>query len=369
MSAKTINQMKKIIPLLLLLFQCLTIQAVSVVFRFDDYQLVSDSIQDRLLKTFNKYDIPISLAIIPCYGDNLYFEDGTYLPLLMKMNSEGKVEVALHGLNHQHNGNSGEFSGLSLQKQVEMLSKGKHILDSLFSPTISFVPPWNSYDDNTLIALEKLGFKCISSCMTIGQPLSSKMLQYYPETIDHPNKLKKAIEDNQNRNGIIILMFHAYDFDQIFSMEDLDALLMDLKSRKDVEFLTFKTLCYRNEKSDKCRFKANIEVNLLTKLMKTSQMLQTKPFAIIVRICNVLIYNVLFFIFVLFGRLMMGLRGRRYYYGAIIIMVLIYVIVWWHILSPLKSIIAVVMLSIIYVFINMLIDKYITIKCKEHKIK
>ena len=34
--------MKKIIPLLLLLFQCLTIQAVSVVFRFDDYQLVSD---------------------------------------------------------------------------------------------------------------------------------------------------------------------------------------------------------------------------------------------------------------------------------------------------------------------------------------
>ena len=349
--------MKKLLPLCLLLFQCLTSQAVvSVVFRFDDFLLSPDSLQENLLETFNRHNIPITLAVIPCSKDTLFFHKGKYLPLLMKMNSEGRVELALHGLNHRMNGKGGEFAGLPLQMQIEMLTKGKQLLDSLFSTTITFVPPWNSYDDNTLMAMEELGFKCISSCMTIGQPLSSKKLQYYPETIDHPNKLIKAIEDNQNRNGIIILMFHHYDFDQ-FTMEDLDALLTKLDGMNNVECLTFKVLCDRNVKSDKVRFKANVEINLLSKLLKTGQMLQTKSFSIVVRICNVLIYCMLVLIVVLLGRFVLGLRGNVYYYGAGIILVLISVIVWWHLLTPLKSIMLALIVLAIHVAANLLISR------------
>lgn len=48
-----------------------------------------------------------------------------------------------------------------------MLRKVKAFLDSLFNNIISFIPPWNSYDEDILIALENTGFKCISGCLTI----------------------------------------------------------------------------------------------------------------------------------------------------------------------------------------------------------
>ena len=101
--------MKKIVLICIFLLHCFSIQAVEVVFRFDDFRLYPDSLQERLLKTFYYHRIPISLAVIPCSEDNLFFKDGNYLPLLMKMNSEGMAEIALHGLNHRFDGNGGEF--------------------------------------------------------------------------------------------------------------------------------------------------------------------------------------------------------------------------------------------------------------------
>lgn len=336
------------------LLQCLTIQAVNVVFRYDDYCMRPDSLQERLLETFYKHRIPISLAVIPYLGDNPLFEEGAYLSLLNTMNYEGLAEIALHGLNHSYLSGKGEFVGLSLQNQLDMLSKGKRVLDSLFVSTKTFIPPFNAYDGNTLKALEILGFDCISSEMYKGHPLSSKKLQYYPETIDHPNKLIKAIEDNKNRNGIIILMFHHYDFDESFSMEDLDSLLMSVQDMKYVECLTFQMLCDRNVKSDGNRVKANIEINLLSKILKTGQMLQTKSFAITIRICNLLIYAIVALIVILFGRFAFGIHSKRYYIGAGIILALSCIIVWWHLLTPLKSMMVILLVSIIYVIANLL---------------
>lgn len=346
--------MKKIVLICIFLLHCFSIQAVEVVFRFDDFRLYPDSLQERLLKTFYYHRIPISLAVIPCSEDNLFFKDGNYLPLLMKMNSEGMAEIALHGLNHRFDGNGGEFKGFPLDRQKAMIFKGKHLLDSLFSPIVTFIPPWNNYDDNTLVTLELFGFKCISSCMTIGQPLSSKKLQYFPETIDHPNKLIKAIEDNRNREGIIVLMFHHYDFDKSFSMEDLDLLLINIQNMKNIECLTFKMLCDRHTKSDGNRVKANIEINLLSKILKTGQMLQTKSFAITIRICNLLIYVIIVLIVILFGGFAFGIHSKGYYIGAGIILVLSCLIVWWHFLTPLKSMMAILLVSIIYVIANLL---------------
>jgi peptidoglycan/xylan/chitin deacetylase (PgdA/CDA1 family) len=348
---KTIDQMKRVLLLYVCLLQCLTIQAVNIVFRYDDYRLIPDSLQERLLETFNKHNIPISIAVVPCHNDSLLFKEGAYLSLLKTMNCEGLVEIALHGLNHSNISGEGEFIGITIQKQLDMLSKGKRILDSLFDSTQTFIPPYNAYDDNTLKALEILGFDCISSEMYDGHSLSSKRLQYYPETIDHPNKLIKAIEDNKNRNGIIILMFHNYDFDESFSMEKLDSLLMSIRNMKDIECLTFKMLCDRHIRSDGSRIKANVEVNLLSKMLKTGQMLQTKPFAITIRICNLMIYAIIALIIILFGRFAFGIHTKEYYIGAGIILALSCIIVWWHFLTPLKSMMVILLTSIIYVIV------------------
>lgn len=238
---------------------------------------------------------------------------------------------------------------------MDMLSKGKQLLDSLFMPVITFVPPWNSYDDNTLASLEMLGFKCISSCMTVGQSLSSNKLQYYLETIDHPNKLLKAIEDNRNRNGIIILMFHHYDFDKDFSMEDLNTLLEEIGHAQNVECLTFRMLCDRNEESDAVRFKANIEINLLSKLLKTGQMLQKKSFAILIRICNLLFYSLLVLCSMFLGRYLFGIRFKGFMIGEGLIMAFVGIAVWWHLLTPLKSILAALLFSLGYIIVCLLI--------------
>ena len=337
--------MKRCIFVILLSLQCLIVQAVNVVFRFDDFRLCPDTLQEQLLETFVRHKIPISLAVIPCSDDKLFFTEGSYLAQLKGATETGLIEIAQHGLNHRFIGFGGEFAGISFQRQMDMLSKGKHLLDSLFMPIITFVPPWNSYDDNTLRALELLGFECMSSCMTIGQPLSSAKLQYYPETIDHPNKLINAIKDNKNRNGIIILMFHDYDFDDSFSMSDMDALLNKLNDMDGVECLTFKMLCEKRVKSDRFRFKANIEINLLSKFLKSGQMLQTKLFAVSVRIINLLIYIFIVLVFFLFGWFVCKFRNNYFLLLIVCVMGLVGIVVWWHLLTPLKAVLFTFLIS------------------------
>ena len=231
--------MKKTIlitSLLILLFS--SSKAVDVVVRYDDYMLKPDTIQEKIVELFNKYNIPIVLGVIPCDEEESYvIVDGDYLSLLKELNNKGVVEIALHGLTHTLH-NDGEFIGIPLAEQKRMLSKGKKILDSLFSQVVTFIPPWNKYDSNTLIALQQLGFKCISSCLTIGQPLENPYLQYYPHTVDNMTDFLKAIKDNKNRDCIIILMIHQYDFKEENSIHELDLLLSDLKQRSYVNFST-----------------------------------------------------------------------------------------------------------------------------------
>ena len=55
-----------------------------------------------------------------------------------------------------------EFSGHSLEVQVEKIRKGKEILQSHGINTDIFFAPAHSYDDNTIKALSLCGFKYIS---------------------------------------------------------------------------------------------------------------------------------------------------------------------------------------------------------------
>ena len=74
---------------------------------------------------------------------------------------------AMHGLTHVYSGKKGglfplnrlsEFAGLPLEKQTEMLRRGKEILASHGIETDIFMAPAHSYDRNTLRALAACGF-------------------------------------------------------------------------------------------------------------------------------------------------------------------------------------------------------------------
>ena len=92
------------------------------------------------------------------------------MKILKELEKEG-YKIAMHGFNHVYDtktrgnincGFKSEFAGHSFIKQYEKIKKGKEILESHNVYTDVFFAPSHSYDDNTLRALSKCGFKYIS---------------------------------------------------------------------------------------------------------------------------------------------------------------------------------------------------------------
>jgi len=116
--------MKKYLILLMILFlsQMAFPKSVNIVFRLDDYRLVHDSINEKIVHLFMKYRIPLVLGVIPCDdNENLKFDSTNYfLPYLRDRVHEGLIEIALHGLNHKKMTPLGEMRGLCLEEQFRL---------------------------------------------------------------------------------------------------------------------------------------------------------------------------------------------------------------------------------------------------------
>lgn len=141
---------------------------LKIVFRYDDFLLADNHIDSTVLSIFRKFDIPLTVGVVPFDRDGrLRCTIDTFK--LSKLRDDillSKIEIALHGYRHLRNFGCGEFDGLPYEEQVRQISQGKRVLDSLLCCDVStFIPPWNSYDSNTIRALENGGFKVISSAL------------------------------------------------------------------------------------------------------------------------------------------------------------------------------------------------------------
>ena len=75
-----------------------------------------------------------------------------------------------------------EFAGLDYQSQYLRLREGKNFLEqTLAAPIETFIPPWSTYDANTLLALEALKFRGISANLS-GYDNPSCPLKFLPCT-------------------------------------------------------------------------------------------------------------------------------------------------------------------------------------------
>jgi peptidoglycan/xylan/chitin deacetylase (PgdA/CDA1 family) len=157
------------------------VRRVTVVFRFDDYARWSSRTGAELLALFQKHRIPCTFAVIPqttaagefasAPADSAPIDQETSGKLDDAVR-EGLLEVALHGYTHAdraalrvsgRDAEQSEFRGLDYSSQLRMLSEGRSTLESLYHVSVTtFIPPWNSYDENTLRALDSLGFKVVS---------------------------------------------------------------------------------------------------------------------------------------------------------------------------------------------------------------
>lgn len=320
-----------------------SVGAVDVVFRYDDFMLKNDSVNEEVVRIFQKHKIPLVLGVIP-YDSSEHFVLEKNYPFMSTLKhglANGSIELALHGYNHIKVADNGEFENVPFEEQYRRIKTGKQFLDSVFQQnTATFIPPWNAYDENTLKVMEKLGMKVISSSLTINQPYSSKIVNYFPHTLGEPQKLISIIEDHKKSKGIIILMFHSYDMDNNFSLKRLDSLLSKVEEYRTVDFFTFSELIKANQNSDGLRFSSNLNPNLLYKWLKSKSVLEDTISVVTIRVVNLIVYllscTFIFLSLLFFIAKKNFIPGRKV--GALwcSMLLVIGIFVWFHILSPTK---------------------------------
>jgi predicted deacetylase len=156
---------------------------IIVVFRNDDPSAISNLDHEReIFGIFERYGVPQTLAVIPrvagsdhhdsgAVGEHLLSENPRVLEFLKDYATHTGSEVALHGYTHRANRFSNaarreyaEFKYLPLPEQQELIRLGLDIIEQSFGwRPVTFVPPWNRWDQNTLIACARNSCRIISA--------------------------------------------------------------------------------------------------------------------------------------------------------------------------------------------------------------
>lgn len=205
---------------------------VILVFRYDDYSSKSATyLEQQIFKLFKEHHLALTLGVVPYVSTDPeinHYPQGVIplspakVEMLREAQRAGTVDVALHGYSHlnirPHSWRKAtEFAGLDYQSQYLRLREGKNFLEqTLAAPIETFIPPWSTYDANTLLALEALNFRCISANLS-GYDNPSCSLKFLPCTCGL-SELRQVLSYAQ-RHGqypqIVCVLFHEYDFREI----------------------------------------------------------------------------------------------------------------------------------------------------------
>ena len=147
-----------------------------------------------------------------------------------------------------------------------------------------------------------------------------------------------AIHENEKREGAIVAMFHPYDFNESFTMDDLASLLDSVKRMNQVRCLTFEQLAKEETGAfDSQRMNLNLETNWLQKKLHTTRMIQTTRTMLMIKIANMLIYLMAYIVLTLLGLFLV--KGKKTLYFILQLCGLLFVAaaVWFRLLSPMKG--------------------------------
>ena len=296
------------IYLLFLVVFAIQSHAINVVFRLDDPTLQADSVSLRVVHLFNEKQVPLSIAMVACDSAELPIVPINKLDsaLITQYNSKN-VEIALHGLTHRKIKKDGEFDALDYKEAVRRIKRGKELIESYIQDTIiTFIPPFNFYDDSTLIAMVDNSLSILSADVYLK--FYHPSIQYYPETLGHLMDQKgiwQATEDAifgcKQKDAICVVMFHTYDLPDEASWLRLGALLDACKADNDVQMHTFRSLYESGNTSSQYRYRANQLHSLLQKHLLHPGVLHTTWLCWLVHVLNALIYAILPLLALLIG--------------------------------------------------------------------
>jgi len=108
-----------------------------------------------IINAFYTYSVPLTVGVItgdasdPCYV--------TWLKPLYQRSGPTLLEIASHSVTHQ------DMRTLTPSQQYQEVANSKSQLDSEFGINVAlFIPPYNTFDNDTISALVAAGYKTVS---------------------------------------------------------------------------------------------------------------------------------------------------------------------------------------------------------------
>lgn len=231
-----------------------------LVVRYDDYfpreVAVSEGmgleLERRLFELFDDHEARLIVGVVPfptTYGTSsqrrqaagmktrewLSDADNPWVRLLQSYVQKGVLIAALHGYSHLNQTPSGhrpgEFFGQPYDRQLERIRDGRNAMSAALGVApVVFVPPWNSWDGNTVRALESHGFRWCSADLHRGAVAGSGV-RHLPQSSWRPREVLEVLRGVQKTpmSSIIVLVTHPFDFEGT-SGEDCFESLADLLS-------------------------------------------------------------------------------------------------------------------------------------------
>lgn len=251
---------------------------VTVLFRYDDFSELSPmQLDEQLIGVFRDHGVPCTFAVIPAVTTGNFRDKdarevrplgSAKLALLQRAVADGVVDVALHGLHHRtvhpqppHS----EFAGLSVVEQSEKIRQGKELLEAALQTRIeTFVPPWNTYDRDTLQALRQAQIRGISA-NRYSAVVEDEQIRYLPITIE-THDLRRAVAQARRAGdgeAVIGVLLHPYDFresgDQrgAMTLAQFAQEVRWLVEQPDVRVVSVSQLIREQQGLDHERFRAN----------------------------------------------------------------------------------------------------------------
>jgi len=238
-----------------------------IAFRYDDPSVISPMhLESRIIQIFAEARARHTFAVIPAIptgpphvnspsqsASSLPFPKRRMLRLAVRTK---KLEVAQHGFTHQTlrkglRGDHSEFAGLPFGEQCDLIRQGRNRLQrSVGAPITTFVPPWNSYDENTTRALEELEFSVLSA--SIDGPWRDSQVDRAPGNCSL-GAVRSAVELFRRSDlhfGALVVVYHPYDFTESgdwrgwFTLDRFGELVSWCAAQPDIRMLSLSDLAH-----------------------------------------------------------------------------------------------------------------------------
>ena len=199
----------------------------------------------KYLELFDDINVTPLLGIVPACQDVHLMKSKVnpeFYQMIKELIDRG-YDISMHGYTHvmeDHGGRAlltsrktSEFSGLTYERQKELLELGKRELERHGLFTDIFMPPAHSYDVNTIKALHSVGFTAVSDGMSL-----------YPYTFDGIKFIPADSSYRLHKAGLLTLCIHSEsdDFERIASfLRTNKNRIISFKQAKKIKDISYKS--------------------------------------------------------------------------------------------------------------------------------